>query len=101
MSHASEFVARALCIGVGATVVMDLLALVLKQLGIPSLNFAFLGRWIGHLSHGQWAHERIAKAAPIRGELWMGWCAHYSIGVTFAAFLLAAYGLEWARQPTV
>lgn len=26
--------------------------------------------------------------------------AHYSIGVTFAALLLAVYGLEWARNPT-
>jgi hypothetical protein len=31
----------------------------------------------------------------------MGWCAHYSIALTFAALLLAAYGLEWARKPTV
>jgi DUF2938 family protein len=46
-------------------------------------------------------HEGIAKAAPIRGELWLGWFAHYSIGVTFAALLLAVYGLEWARKPTL
>ena len=72
MGHLLEFVLRAFFIGVGATVVMDLWALLLKQLGIPSLNFAFLGRWIGHLPHGQWAHESIAKASPIKGELWMG-----------------------------
>lgn len=101
MGHLLEFVLRAFFIGVGATVVMDLWALLLKQLGIPSLNFAFLGRWIGHLPHGQWAHESIAKASPIKGELWMGWLAHYSIGVTFAALLLAVYGLEWARKPTL
>jgi hypothetical protein len=101
MSYTSEFVLRAFSIGVGATIVMDIWALLLKQLGIPSLNFAFLGRWIGHLPHGQWIHEGIAKAAPIRGELWMGWFAHYSIGVTFAALLLGVYGLEWARKPTL
>jgi hypothetical protein len=101
MSHTSEFVLRAFSIGVGATIVMDLWALLLKQLGIPSLNFAFLCRWIGHLPHGQWIHEGIAKAAPIRGELWLGWFAHYSIGVTFAALLLGVYGLEWARKPTL
>jgi hypothetical protein len=101
MSHTSEFVLRAFLIGVGATIVMDLWALLLTQLGVPSLNFAFLGRWIGHLPHGQWTHESIAKAAPIKGESWMGWVAHYSIGVTFAALLLAVYGLEWARKPTL
>jgi hypothetical protein len=101
MTHSSEFVLRVLLIGAGATIVMDIWALLLKHLGIPSLNFAFLGRWIGHLPDGQWTHERIAKAAPIKGELWMGWFAHYSIGVAFAALLLALYGLEWARKPTL
>jgi hypothetical protein len=81
MSHISGFVLRAVFIGVGATIVMDLWALLLRLLGIPSLNLAFLGRWIGHLPDGQWTHESIAKAAPIKGELWIGWIAHYSIGV--------------------
>jgi hypothetical protein len=101
MDHISEFVLRAVSIGVGATIVMDIWALLLKQLGIPSLSFAFIGRWIGHLPQGQWTHESMAKAAPIRGELWIGWLAHYSIGVAFAALLLAEYGLEWARKPTL
>ncbi|MGP0018908.1 MAG: DUF2938 domain-containing protein [Candidatus Sulfotelmatobacter sp.] len=101
MSRTAEFVLRALTIGVGATIVMDIWALLLRQLGIPSLNFAFLGRWIGHLPHGQWSHQSIAKAPPIRGELWMGWFGHYSIGITFSALLLAVYGLEWARKPTL
>jgi hypothetical protein len=78
MSHISEFVLRGFLIGVGTTIVMDIWALLLKQLGIPSLNFAFLGRWIGHLRHSQWTHQSIAKAAPIKGELGMGWFAHYT-----------------------
>jgi len=101
MSHVTESVLRGLFIGVGATIVMDTWALLLKQLGIPSLNIAFLGRWIGHLPHGQWTHESMAKATPIKGELGMGWFAHYSIGVTFASLVLAEYGLEWARKPTL
>ena len=101
MNHASEFVLRAFLIAAGATITMDLWALLLKQFGIPSLNFAFLGRWIGHLPDGQWTHESIAKAEPVRGELWMGWFAHYSIGITFAALLLVVNGLDWARKPTL
>jgi hypothetical protein len=96
-----ELVSRVVVIGVGATVVMDLWALLLRQLGIPSLNFAFLGRWLGHLPQGRWTHESIAKAAPVRGESVIGWCAHYSIGITFAAILLAAFGLQWARSPSL
>lgn len=65
------------------------------------MNFAFLGRWIGHLPQGRWFHESIAKTPPVRGELLLGWIAHYSIGISFAALLLAIVGLRWARSPTL
>jgi len=100
MSDKVEFVLRSVSIGVGATAVMDLWAAVLRRFGVPSLNFALLGRWIGHLPDGQWIHESIARAAPVRGELVLGWGAHYAIGVTFAALLLSTFGLGWARSPT-
>lgn len=96
-----EFIARALALGVGATIVMDLWALLLKKFGIPSLNFALVGRWLGHLPEGKWIHESIGKAAPVRGERALGWVAHYSIGVSFAALLLLSFGLEWARSPSL
>jgi len=95
-----EFAQRAVLIGAGATVVMDVWAFVLRRVGIPSLDFALLGRWLGHARRGTWTHTSIAKAAPIRGEAWIGWTAHYSIGITFAALLLATFGLTWARSPS-
>jgi hypothetical protein len=101
MSKAVEFIVRSILIGAGATMVMDGWAALLRRFDVPSLNFAFLGRWIGHLPRGRWLHESIAKAAPIRGELLVGWCAHYSIGITFAALLLAIVGVEWGRSPTL
>lgn len=101
MSDKIEFALRTVLLGAGATLVMDVWAYLLKQLGIPSLNFAFLGRWIGHLPHGQWMHPSIAKATPVKGELVIGWMAHYSIGLTFAALLLSTFGLKWARSPSL
>lgn len=101
MNDKIEFALRALLIGVGATLAMDLWAAVLRRFGVPSLNFAFLGRWVGHLPEGRWVHEKIAAAAPVKGELLIGWVAHYSIGVTFAALLLGAFGLQWARSPSL
>lgn len=100
MDHRSEFALRAVAIGVGATAVMDLWAAALRRLGVPSLDLALLGRWVGHLPDGRLLHESIAKAAPVHGELWLGWGAHYAIGVAFAALLLAVFGLGWARSPT-
>lgn len=101
MSETVEFATRAVLIGATATMVMDVWAALLRQLGVPSLNFAFLGRWIGHIAGGHLMHVSIATATPIRGERWIGWCAHYSIGVAFSVLLLWTYGLEWARSPSL
>jgi len=101
VSETFEFMLRTVLIGAGATGVMDAWALLLRQFGVPSLNFALLGRWIGHIPQGRWAHESIARATPVRGELLLGWSAHYSIGVAFSALLLATFGLKWARTPSL
>lgn len=101
MSEPIEFVARAILIGVGGTVTMDLWAAALRRVGISSLNMALLGRWAGHLLRGRWRHTSIAAAAAIRHETTLGWAAHYTIGVTFAALLLWTRGLSWAQSPTV
>lgn len=91
----------ALAIGVGATAVMDVWAVALKRFWcIPSLNFAMVGRWLGHLPRGTVTHTNIAQAAPVRDEAILGWTAHYVIGVLFAAVLLALVGQEWVSQPT-
>ncbi|MFO0651220.1 MAG: DUF2938 domain-containing protein [Polyangiales bacterium] len=100
MNDRLEFVLRSVSIGVGATLVMDLWAAALRRVGVPSLDFALLGRWIGHLPDGRLIHDSIAKAAPVPGESILGWGAHYTIGVTFAALLLSVFGLGWARAPT-
>jgi Protein of unknown function (DUF2938) len=101
MNYDAEFLLRAVVIGVGGTLVMDLWAVLLRQFGVPSLNFAFLGRWIGHLPDGQFIHEKIAQAEPVRAERFIGWVAHYSIGVAFSLLLLSIFGLEWARSPSL
>ena len=101
MNEGPEIVVRAALIGIGATVVLDLWNAFLKRLlGVPSLNLGMLGRWFGHFPRGRFVHDNIAEASPVRGELVIGWSAHYAIGITFAALLLAIWGLAWARHPT-
>jgi len=101
MNEGPEIVVRAALIGIGATVVLDLWNAFLKRLfGVPSLNLGMLGRWFGHFPRGRFVHDNIAEASPVRGELIIGWSAHYAIGITFAALLLAIWGLDWARHPT-
>jgi hypothetical protein len=101
MSASLEFTFLSVFIGAGATLVIDVWAALLRRLGVPSLDFALLGRWLGHLLHGRWAHESIARAAPVRSELLLGWLAHYAIGISFSGLLLATFGLGWARSPTL
>ena len=87
-------------IGCGATLVMDVWLLLLKKFGIQTLNFAFVGRWFGHLFHGHFMHTSIAKAEPIRNELLLGWIVHYVIGIFFAGLLVGFEGSSWMRNPT-
>ncbi len=88
-------------VGAGATLVMDAWLLVQKRLGLRTLDFALLGRWVGHLGHGRFAHAAIAQSSPVRGERALGWLAHYAIGIAFAALLVAWQGLAWTRDPTL
>jgi len=100
MNTLTEDIARVALIGIGATATMDIWLLLLQRLGMPTLNFAMIGRWVGHWRRGVWRHDAIAKAAPVKGELALGWLVHYATGVTFAALLVGVIGIQWARTPT-
>jgi len=96
-----NYLLATLFIGMGATAVMDLWGVIRKPLlGVAPPNYALVGRWIGHMKHGQFRHEAIAKSAPVRGERALGWAVHYLTGIAFAALLIGLCGLEWVRQPT-
>ena len=102
MAGLATFVMDSVVVGVGATAVMDLWALVQRRLlGIPSLDFAMVGRWLGHLSRGRFRHDGIGRSAAVSGERALGWTAHYVIGVVFAALLLAVVGNGWVQAPTL
>jgi Protein of unknown function (DUF2938) len=92
---------RSVAIGVGATAVMDLWLLALKHSGVPTLDFALLGRWVGHVFHGQVAHDAIRRARPIAGELGLGWLTHYAVGIVFAGLLVVLQGAAWLDDPAV
>ena len=98
---AITFVLATLSIGIGATLVMDLWTLLLKRLGVTTLNYAMVGRWMGHMRHGRLRHQAIAKAALVRHEQALGWLVHYATGLLFAALLVALVGEAWLRSPTL
>jgi Protein of unknown function (DUF2938) len=102
MGDTALLIASGVLLGVGGSALMDLWGLVLRRgFGIPTLDYALLGRWIGHVARGRLRHERIAAAAPVPFERALGWASHYAIGITFALVLLAFAGPAWLRSPTI
>jgi hypothetical protein len=102
MTDLIELAVRGALIGAGGAALMDVWAwLARRAFNVQGLDYALLGRWIGHFPRGRFFHDRIADAEPVRGERPLGWLAHYTIGVTFAVLLLAIWGLDWARSPTI
>lgn len=86
---------QALCLGIGATVIMDIWLLILKIFKIPTLNFGLLGRWAGWIFKGKLIHQSIAQSPQIKGEYFLGWVAHYSVGLIFSLSFLFIVGSDW------
>lgn len=97
-----ELIIFSIIIGIGATLIMDLYAFLVRLIfNISSLDMGIVGRWIGHFTHGVFTHQNIMQAEKIKGERIIGWSAHYLIGISFAFLLLLICGLEWVYSPTL
>lgn len=92
----------AILIGAGATLVLDIWSLFLQRaFNVPFPNLCLLGRWLGHMRRGTFAHASIANAARMRAECAMGWIAHYAIGAVFALAFVALAPAGWPGRPTL
>ena len=97
-----EYLAGAVLVGSGATAVMDAWVVARQRwLGIRPMDYALVGRWLAHLARGRFRHDSIAAASPVPHERLVGWTAHYAIGILFAAALLAIWGADWLRSPSL
>ena len=101
MQAISSDLARWCTIGIGATMLMDLWSALLRRLGVPTLNYAMLGRWCGHWRQGVWFHHPIQAASAVQGEGAMGWGLHYLTGVVFALAFGHIVRADWPAAPTL
>ncbi|MBZ5795222.1 DUF2938 domain-containing protein [Burkholderia contaminans] len=100
--NTSAIVLDVLLIGTGATFLLDLWTLFRRRaFGTPSLDYALVGRWVGHMMRGRFRHASIVTAPPVPGERILGWIAHYAIGTMFATLPVAIAGAEWIDAPTL
>jgi hypothetical protein len=79
-TEASHFLGS-VAVGLGATLFMDVWALLLKRVfSIPLANYCLVGRWLRHMPDGTFMHASIAAASQKHSECAVGWIAHYVIG---------------------
>lgn len=97
-----NLVLRTAAIGILATGVMDAWGVLRTPLfGFPRANYRLIGRWFAYMPRGRFRHAAIAASPSLPGEHAIGWIAHYSIGISFAALLVLLGGDAWLRQPTL
>lgn len=100
--NAAENFFKAALIGVGGTIVLDLWALfTTRVMGVPATNWAMVGRWLGNIPRGQFVQTAISQAEPVKGELAIGWIAHYVIGIGYGLLVLTFWGIVWLERPTL
>jgi len=98
----TDLITNSLAIGIGATVFMDIWALIQKHVfRQKTLDYALVGRWAGHLALGRRIGGHISSAAIIPNERALGWTIHYLTGVIFAAIFLAIIGEDWMQSPAI
>ena len=95
------YVLKIIVIGVGATLTVDVWTYFLGLFNIKSLDYRFVGRWISNFPIGKVFHKNIMQTEPVKGELFIGWLAHYLIGINFAILLFLFYGKEWIDNPDI
>jgi hypothetical protein len=99
---AATYLLSAVAVGLGATLFMDLSALLLKRaFGTPLANYCLVGRWFRHMPEGTFMHTSIANSSEKRFECAVGWIAHYIIGVGYALVLVALVSGDWLARPTL
>lgn len=95
-------VAAIILLGIGATLLSDVGALVLQSAlhFVPS-HMGLLGRWVLHMPQGIFVHKSIAAASPRRGEVAAGWLVHYAVGILYAFLFTIIVGAAWLQHPTL
>jgi len=92
----------AVVVGVGATLFMDVWAVLLQRaFNIPLANYCLVGRWLRHMPEGKFMHASIAAAPQMDAECVLGWIAHYVIGTMYALMLVAWMSGSWLARPTL
>jgi polyferredoxin len=96
-----DLIWRGAVIGTGATILMDLWAVLLAAaFGQPWPNWALPGRWVVEVCRGRVFHDDIGNAPRRANEQAIGWIFHYAVGIIYGIALVLITGPEWLAAPT-
>lgn len=102
MMPMADRVMDTIVLGLGATLLMDAWVWLRRRwLGVPGLNYAWIGRWVAYLPRGRFHHSPIAETPPVRGEQAIGIVVHLLTGIAFAGILVGVWGRDWIERPTL
>jgi hypothetical protein len=102
MGIETTYIYMAIIVGLGATLIMDLWALIVRRVfNIALPNYCFVGRWIRYMPAGTFTHTNIAATPVISAECLTGWIFHYLTGVSYALLLLIPASGNWFENPTL
>jgi len=74
-------------IGILATIAMDVWQFLLYALvKIPRPDWAALGRWVLGMSDLGLVQLSLTSLPKRNNEAFLGWCLHYLVGISYAAF---------------
>ncbi len=101
MSFEPGDLVSAALVGIGATLFMDLWAVLLERaFRFSPPNYCLVGRWVSHMPEGTFRHESIAASPKKRLECAVGWAVHYVVGVAYALVFVALASASWLARPT-
>jgi hypothetical protein len=85
--------ASGICVGVAATVTMDVLSSFSRRAGLTAgAQGQWVGRWYLGIAQGQFVHSNIAAAPEQAGEKRAALIGHYLIGIALAVFYVVGAG---------
>lgn len=97
-----EILTQGIFLGIVATICMDIWAAIAKHvLGLPTADWALVGRWFGYMPKGVLFHDPIADSPAIPNELAIGWIAHYCTGIVYGVGYLIIVRTLFSADPTL
>jgi hypothetical protein len=97
-----QLITQGVLIGVIATLGMDIWAAVVKYVfRLPTVDWARVGRWLGHTSRRIFDDRPTLNSAAIPNELAIGWIAHYLTGIVYGLAYLFIIRILLSSDPTL